>query len=183
MSGVQETDLGQPPIIYPEGFIKAVAADSEGDAHESSGGSSASGTSSSNTSQTQLTNIRLSPTTKDVELQNYAGLEKERHPSSSSATGSLRSGKAAEQQPVEYYCGVGRCRPSWMQRLRDARFFTFLLCLNTFIEGALVSGEYFTTKCKSNTKNSLRKFLFDSKLYHNYLSLCPLFSSSAGLLY
>ena len=43
-------------------------------------------------------------------------------------------------QPVEYYCGVGRCRPNWLQRLRDARFFVFLLCCNTFIQGALVSG-------------------------------------------
>ena len=142
MSGTEETDLGQPPIIYPEGFIKAVAegGGEEGDARESS-----SGTSSSNTSQTQLTHIRLSPTAKDVELQNYAGLEKERHPSSSGSTGGSGKGRdSAEQQAVEYYCGVGRCRPSWMQRLRDARFFTFLLCCNTFIEGALVSGGYAT---------------------------------------
>ena len=84
------------------------------------------------------------PNTKDVELQNLAGLEKERHPSSSSSAGSARSkGKADSEQSVEYYCGVGRCRPSWMQRLRDARFFTFLLCCNTFIEGALVSGRHF----------------------------------------
>ena len=129
-SSVDETDLGQPPIFYPEGFISSVAA--EDDARQSSGGS---GSSSSNGSQTQLTSVKLVPT-KDVELQSPVGLEKERHPSSSS-TGS----RSKSEQSVEYYCGVGRCRPSWMQRLRDARFFTFLLCCNTFIEGALVSGE------------------------------------------
>ena len=77
---------------------------------------------------------------EDVELQNHVGLEKERHGSTGSRSGKGRD--SVEQQSVEYYCGIGRCRPSWMQRLRDARFFTFLLCCNTFIEGALVSGGY-----------------------------------------
>ena len=47
-----------------------------------------------------------------------------------------------EQQP-EYYCGWGKCfRPRWLQVFRNAKFFTFLMCLNCFIEGALVSGEF-----------------------------------------
>ena len=136
---VVETDFGRPPVIYSEGFIKAVteetlAADK---AIESSGGS---GSSSSNNSQTHLSSIKLVPL-KDVELQDPVGLEKERHPSSSSTGSHSKRKDSAHDQQVEYYCGVGRCRPSWMQRLRDARFFTFLLCLNCFIEGALVSGE------------------------------------------
>lgn len=40
----------------------------------------------------------------------------------------------------EYFCGVGKCRPKWMQVFRDSKFFTFILCLNCCIEGALVSG-------------------------------------------
>ena len=76
-----------------------------------------------------------------IELQNPIGDGTEHHPSGSS-TGSCSNTKdSGHEQQVEYYCGVGRCRPSWMQRLRDARFFTFLLCLNCFVQGSLVSGE------------------------------------------
>ena len=135
MSAIEETDLGQAPIIYPEGFVKAVAEDSHRNGHASSGSSS------SNTSQTQLVQIRLEPVKPgdDEQGASEAVLDKERHPSSSSSAG---KGPEAESAAVqEYYCGVGRCRPSWMQKLRDARFFTFLLCCNCFIEGALVSGE------------------------------------------
>ena len=64
-------------------------------------------------------------------------VKKERHLSTSSKRSSLK-----EELTKEYYCGLGRCRPKWMQIFLDARFFTFLLCLNCFIEGALVSGEY-----------------------------------------
>lgn len=50
-----------------------------------------------------------------------------------------------EQQPQqrqEYYCGVGVCRPRWMQKLfANAIFFTVLLCAYAFIEGAIVSGK------------------------------------------
>jgi len=60
---------------------------------------------------------------------------KERHTSSSSKRSSL-----GESPKTEYYCGLGRCTPKWLQVFVDARFFTFLLCLNCFIEGALVSG-------------------------------------------
>ena len=41
----------------------------------------------------------------------------------------------------EYYCGCGPWHPPWLQVFRDARVFTFLLCLFATIEGALVSGE------------------------------------------
>ena len=142
MSATEETDLGQAPIIYPEGFIKAVAEESHRNGHASSReNSGGSGSSSSNTSQTQLVQISLKPV-KPGDDEQGAGevvLDKERHPSSSSRG----KGSEAESAVVqEYYCGVGRCRPSWMQKLRDARFFTFLLCCNCFIEGALVSGEF-----------------------------------------
>lgn len=137
---LEEIDLGQAPVIYPQGFIKAVAEDSHRNGHTSSSGGS--GSSSSNTSQTQLVHVSLEPVKSGDEKQGVSEtvLGKERHPSSSSSSGSGRKGSetAAVQ---EYYCGVGRCRPKWMQKLRDARFFTFLLCCNCFIEGALVSGE------------------------------------------
>lgn len=138
MSSTEETDFGQAPIIYPEGFIKAVAEDSHRNGHASSS-SGGSGSSSSNTSQTQLVQVRLEPLKPGGEEpgEGKAVLDKERHPSSSSGG----KGSEVENEVVqEYYCGVGRCRPSWMQKLRDARFFTFLLCCNCFIEGALVSG-------------------------------------------
>lgn len=60
---------------------------------------------------------------------------------------------------VEYFCGVGPWHPPWLQRLRDARVFTFLLCLFSAVEGALVSGmasikEQFviaySIRCRSN---------------------------------
>ncbi len=41
----------------------------------------------------------------------------------------------------EYYCGFGKSRPKWMQMFRNSKFFTFILCLNALIEGALVSGK------------------------------------------
>ena len=41
----------------------------------------------------------------------------------------------------EYFCGFGKCKPKWMQRFRDSKIFTFILCLNCCIEGALVSGK------------------------------------------
>ena len=43
-------------------------------------------------------------------------------------------------QSKEYYCGCGPWHPPLLQVFRDARVFTFLLCLFATIEGALVSG-------------------------------------------
>lgn len=40
----------------------------------------------------------------------------------------------------EYFCGIRRWHPSCLQVFRNAKFFTFLLCLYCFIEGAIVSG-------------------------------------------
>ena len=45
----------------------------------------------------------------------------------------------------EYYCGFGKCKPKWLQVFRNAKFFTFLMCLNSLIEGAIVSGEIMCT--------------------------------------
>ena len=41
----------------------------------------------------------------------------------------------------EYFCGIGKCRPKWMQVVfRNSKSFTLILCLQVIIEGALVSG-------------------------------------------
>ena len=42
----------------------------------------------------------------------------------------------------EYFFGCGPWHPDGLQIFRDARFFTFLICLFATIEGALVSGTY-----------------------------------------
>lgn len=47
---------------------------------------------------------------------------------------------ASREKLVEYFCGIGKCRPKFLQVFRSAKFFTFLLCCNCFVEGALVSG-------------------------------------------
>lgn len=44
-------------------------------------------------------------------------------------------------KPVEYYCGIGQCRPKFLQCLRNTKFLTFLLCCDCLLEGALVSGK------------------------------------------
>ena len=51
-------------------------------------------------------------------------------------------GDEKSRQPAqkEYYCGCGPWHPPWLQVFRDGRVFTFLLCLASTIEGALVSG-------------------------------------------
>ena len=41
----------------------------------------------------------------------------------------------------EYFCGICNWHPKWLQVFRSAYFFTFMLCLNCFVEGAIVSGE------------------------------------------
>ena len=46
-----------------------------------------------------------------------------------------------EEEEKEYFCGLGPWHPPWLQWLRDARVFTFLLCLFSAVEGALVSGK------------------------------------------
>ena len=48
----------------------------------------------------------------------------------------------AEGEGPEYFCGIGPCHPPWLQWLRDARVLTFLLCLYSIVEGALVTGMY-----------------------------------------
>ncbi len=40
----------------------------------------------------------------------------------------------------EYFCGIRGWRPRWLQVFRNKFFFTFLLCCNCFIEGALATG-------------------------------------------
>jgi len=42
---------------------------------------------------------------------------------------------------VEYYCGLGKCRPKWLQVFRSAYFFTFLICCDILIEGAVATGK------------------------------------------
>lgn len=50
-------------------------------------------------------------------------------------------GESESTDAKEYYCGVGGCRPKWLQVFRNAYFFTVILCLNCAIEGAIVSGK------------------------------------------
>ena len=45
-----------------------------------------------------------------------------------------------EEKPVEYFCGIGKCRPKFLQIFRSAKFFTFILCCYALIEGTLASG-------------------------------------------
>ena len=46
-----------------------------------------------------------------------------------------------------YYCGFGKWHPKWLQIFANAKFFTFILCVNTLAEGALVSGELCMQAC------------------------------------
>lgn len=39
-----------------------------------------------------------------------------------------------------YYCGCGPCHPKWLNVFANKKFFTFLLCMYTLYEGALVTG-------------------------------------------
>ena len=41
----------------------------------------------------------------------------------------------------QFYFGVWGWHPKWLQVLANAKFFTFILCVNGFVEGALVSGK------------------------------------------
>ena len=45
------------------------------------------------------------------------------------------------EQRVEYFCGFGRCRPKCLQVFRSVYCFTFLICCDIFIEGALATGK------------------------------------------
>ena len=58
----------------------------------------------------------------------------ETEPSKESSSSVLGGGEK------EYYCGCGPWHPAQLQVFRDARVFTFLMCLFATIEGALVSG-------------------------------------------
>ena len=54
-----------------------------------------------------------------------------------------KSTEPAETDGVfQYHCGVRGCRPKWLQVFARANFFTFILCLNSLVEGAIVSGEW-----------------------------------------
>ena len=60
-------------------------------------------------------------------------------PAAVSETGKKEERKVQGEER-EYFCGCGPWHPYRLQIFRDARFFTFLLCLFATIEGALVSG-------------------------------------------
>ena len=40
-----------------------------------------------------------------------------------------------------YYCGCGPCHPKWLQIFARKKIFTFLLCIFSFLQSGLVSGE------------------------------------------
>jgi len=51
-------------------------------------------------------------------------------------------GNGEESAPVvEYYCGVGKFRPNWLQVFRSPYFFSFILCCDILFSGALSTGE------------------------------------------
>lgn len=54
----------------------------------------------------------------------------------------LKVQSVTEDQSPQYYFGVRSWHPEWMQRaFANAKFFTFILCVNGLVEGALVSGK------------------------------------------
>ena len=71
-------------------------------------------------------------------------VEGDKNGNSASLAAGDREGKVGQErgggEVKEYYCGCGPWHPPQLQVFRDARVFTFLLCLFATIEGALVSG-------------------------------------------
>lgn len=75
------------------------------------------------------------PATKSSEETDAAGFAKlETRESSQELV------EASENEPKKYYFGISCWHPGWLQILANAKFFTFLLCINGLVEGALVSG-------------------------------------------
>ena len=48
--------------------------------------------------------------------------------------------------PVEYFCGIGPFKPKCLQVFRKPKFFTFLVCCNGAVIGALNTGRYIITE-------------------------------------
>ena len=64
------------------------------------------------------------------------------HPSSPTTTTDLMALEDEEEMPVEYFCGIGKCRPRCLQIFRSAKFFTFMLSCYALVEGAIASGNF-----------------------------------------
>ena len=77
------------------------------------------------------------PAALALSLNNAVVGDKNGDPASSKSEGARSQESGGES---EYYCGCGPWHPPQLQVFRDARVFTFLLCLFATIEGALVSG-------------------------------------------
>lgn len=45
-----------------------------------------------------------------------------------------------KKEEVEYFCGIGRFRPKYLQVFRSPNFFFFLLCCDVLFGGALATG-------------------------------------------
>lgn len=45
------------------------------------------------------------------------------------------------QSTATYHCGIGPCKPKWLQNIVSAKLFTALLCAYSLIEGTTVSGK------------------------------------------
>ena len=52
------------------------------------------------------------------------------------------AGEDEDDKECTYYFGFGKWHPKWLQKFANAKFFTFILCINSLVEGALVSGEW-----------------------------------------
>ena len=49
--------------------------------------------------------------------------------------------QGGDDKEYMYYFGFRKWHPKWLQKFANAKFFTFILCINSLVEGALVSGE------------------------------------------
>lgn len=71
---------------------------------------------------------------KDVELSDTAAATEE------GSRQSERNYAVPDELLKTYYFGCRGFHPRWLQVLANKKFFTFILCLFTLIEGAVVSG-------------------------------------------
>lgn len=53
-----------------------------------------------------------------------------------------RPDRDGDEETERFYCGCRSCRPKFLQVFANAKFFTFMLCVYAFIQGAIVSGEH-----------------------------------------
>ena len=56
-------------------------------------------------------------------------------------TGHVKDSAKEDAGEKEYFCGIGKCKPKWMQvTFRNSKFLCFILSLYSTLQGALVTG-------------------------------------------